>query len=306
MQGGDVLKKLAVVFALLLCLSACAVPTAAPSPSPTAAPSPAAAPVPTAASEPTAAPTPTEAPAPEPPLAMAEDGEHPQLIAHAGGAVYGYRLTNSLEALDHAWEAGFRFIELDFQRTGDGEIVLIHDWESMAARLLGSEGVRSRAEFLAADTLAGLTLLDLEGLLHWLEAHPGCHIVTDIKSEDNLPMLAEIREKAGYLAGRFIPQAYDFDQASALRAEGWERVILTVYRIAVTPEELGGFLAETSLWAVTMPEGRLSEEYAAAVSGSGTALYCHSVNTLDFVDAWRDKGLTGIYTDYFEPDHWSD
>ena len=60
------------------------------------------------------------------------------------------------------------------------------------------------------------------------------------------------------------------------------------------------------LWAVTMPEGRLSEAYAEAVSGSGAALYCHSVNTLDFVDAWRDRGLTGIYTDYFEPEHWAE
>ena len=234
---------------------------------------------------------------------MAEDGEHPRLIAHAGGAIYGYRLTNSLEALDRAWETGFRFIELDFQRTSDGEIVLIHDWESMAERLLGSMGQRKKAEFLAADALAGLTLLDLAGLLDWLEAHPGCHIVTDIKSEDNLPMLSEIRERAGALAARFIPQAYSFDQASALLEDGWERVILTVYRITVTPEELASFLAGTPLWAVTMPEGRLSEDFAGAVSASGTALYCHSVNSLDFVDAWRDKGLTGIYTDYFEPKH---
>ena len=50
----------------------------------------------------------------------------------------------------------------------------------------------------------------------------------------------------------------------------------------------------------------MNEEFAAAVFKSGTALYCHSVNTLDFVDAWRDKGLTGVYTDYFEPEHWID
>ena len=290
------MRKLTLLLMLLLLLGACASP-AAPSPSPSPAPMEAPAPDPS----PTLAPSPE--PAPEEPPAMAEDGEHPRLIAHAGGAVYGYRLTNSLEALDRAWDAGFRFIELDFQRTSDGEIVLIHDWESMAERLLGSEGQRKKAEFLGADALAGLTLLDLAGLLDWMEAHPGCQIVTDIKSEDNLPMLSEIRERAGELAARFIPQAYSFDQASALLDDGWERVILTVYRITVTPEELGGFLAETPLWAVTMPEGRLSEAYAEAVSGSGAALYCHSVNTLDFVDAWRDRGLTGIYTDYFEPEH---
>ncbi len=291
------MKKLTLLLALLLCLSACASPAAAPTAAPAASATPA----------PTPAPTPEPAPEPTPePAAMAEDGVHPRLIAHAGGAVYGYRLTNSLEALDRAWEAGFRFIELDFQRSSDGEIVLIHDWESMAARLLGSEGRRSLRLFRSADALAGLTLLDLGGLLRWMEAHPGCAVITDIKSEDNRAMLSEIREEAGEMAARFIPQAYDFEEARVLAEDGWERVILTLYRVTVAPEELRAFLEEQPLWAVTVSEGRISEALAAAVTDSGTALYCHTVNSLDFVDAWRDKGLTGIYTDYFEPDHWDE
>ncbi len=293
------MKRLALLLALLLLLGACAAPEAEPSPSPRAT----AAPLMTR-STPRPTPEPAPEPTPEPPPAMSEDGEHPLLIAHGGGAVYGYRLTNSLEALDHAYEGGFRFIELDFERTGDGEIVLIHDWESMAARLLGAAGQRSLRLFRSAPALAGLTLLDLGGLLRWMEEHPDCQIVTDIKSEDNLAMLSEIREKAGDDWTRFIPQAYSFEEAEALLDEGWERVILTLYRITVSPAELEGFLDETPLWAVTMSESRISEELAAAVAASGSALYCHSVNTLDFVDAWRDKGLTGIYTDYFEPKHW--
>ena len=294
------MRKLAFLSALLLLLAACAAPAPSePAPAPSE-PSPA----PAATAAPSAAAASTPEPTPEPPAAMAEDGEHPRLIAHAGGAIYGYRLTNSLEALDAAWEAGFRFIELDFERTSDGEIVLIHDWESMAARLLGSEGQRSLRLFRSTPALAGLTLLDLGGLLRWMEDHPGCSIVTDIKSEDNLPMLSEIRERAGELAGSFIPQAYDFEQAAALLAEGWERVILTLYRIQVSPEELRDYLAETSLWALTLSESRMNGDYASAALETGTALYCHSVNTLDFVDAWLGKGLTGIYTDYFEPKHW--
>ena len=294
------MRKLCFALALLLLLSACAAPAAAPAPTPSQEPTPIAA----ATAAPTPEPTPEPTPAPEPLAAMAEDGEHPRLIAHGGGAIYGYRLTNSLEALDSAYEAGFRFIELDFQRTSDGEIVMIHDWESMAARLLGSEGQRSLRLFRSSPALAGLTLLDLGGLLRWMEDHPDCAIVTDIKSDDNLPMLGEIRERAGEAADRFIPQAYDFDQATALIAEGWERVILTLYRIQVTPEELREYLTATPLWALTLPEARMSEEFAAAVTETGTALYCHSINTLDFVDAWLDKGLTGIYTDYFQPKHW--
>ena len=43
-------------------------------------------------------------------------GELPQaVIAHAAGAIDGNRLTNSLEALEHAIACGVRFIELDLR-----------------------------------------------------------------------------------------------------------------------------------------------------------------------------------------------
>jgi len=259
---------------------------------------------------PEVSPGPSAEPVPEPasppePAAMAKDGSHPQLIAHGGGAVYGYRLTNSLEALDSSYSSGFRFFELDFQQgTGAGDILLIHDWESMARRLLGREGAMSREAFLSCPVLADLTLLDLDALLDWLGKHPGCAVITDIKSADNLTMLSEIRQRAGDLSACFIPQAYTFEEAESLLADGWDRVILTLYRISVSAADLADFLSDHVLWAVTMSSERISDDLAAAVTGSGTALYCHAVNTLDFVDAWRGKGLTGIYTDYFEPDHW--
>ena len=284
------MKKLAFLFlAVLLLLASCSArPEAAETAPEQSAPA-------------EAAPPPT----PEPVyLAMASDGEHPQLIAHAGGAIYGYRLTNSLEALDNAYAGGFRFIELDLLRSSDGGIVLLHDWESMARRLLGEAGERSAEDFTAAPALAGLTLLDAEGLFRWMDGHPDCFIITDVKEADDPAFLRELREKAGDAGTRFIPQAYSFEEAAALREDGWEKVILTLYRIQTGPEELRSFLASCPLWAVTMPQERITEELAAAVTASGTALYCHTVNTLDFVDAWKDKGLTGIYTDYFQPAHW--
>ena len=292
----DILRGPAALLlaALLLLAPGCgALPASGPAPAPmtpeTPAPSPPAAPA--------------EASAP-PPAAMAPDGEHPRLVAHAGGAIWGYRYTNSREALDAAWAGGFRFIELDLQRTSDGELVLLHDWEAMCRRLLGREGPLTREEFLCRNTLEGLTLMDLEDLLAWLEGHPGCSVITDVKPEDNGPVLAELREQAGDLADRFIPQAYSFEEAAALSDAGWTRVILTLYRMETDPGQVAAFLEKNPLWAVTVSEARLTEAVAEAVSGSGTALYCHTVNALDFFDEWKDKGLTGIYTDYFQPAHW--
>ena len=230
---------------------------------------------------------------------------HPTLIAHAGGAVYGYRYTNSKEALDTAYAAGHRFIELDFQPTLDGEIVLIHDWDSMAVRLLGSDGQRTKEAFLSSETFSDLTLLDLSGLLKWMDGHPEASIVTDIKG-DNLETLKRIREMAGEKADRFIPQIYSYDQFDSAAALGYERIILTVYRMEVEPETLGSFVKEKRPWAVTMPQERLTEELLTAIRTAcpETAVYCHTVNDLSFYETWEPLGLTGLYTDYFVPDRW--
>jgi len=243
--------------------------------------------------------------APAPAAAHAQGtlaAEHPQLIAHAGGAVYGYRLTNSLEALDTAYAAGHRCVELDFERTADGDVVLLHDWESMAARMLGSPGQRTLAEFKAAPAFAGLTLLSLDDLLLWLDEHPEVSVVTDIKSDDNAAVLSQIAGQAGDLQRNFIPQIYAYDQYEPVRALGYERIILTLYRMQKEPEVLATFTAEHPLWALTVDQTAISGDLIAAAGGA--AVYCHTVNDLSFFEQWHAQGVTGIYTDYFVPDKW--
>lgn len=275
----------ALLLALLLLLGACAAP--APGEAAPASPS-------TGAEEER---EPLSASAPETP---------PQLIAHAGGAVYGFRLSNSLEALENAYAQGHRFIELDFERSADGEPVLIHDWESMAARMLGSEGCRTRADFLSAAAFAGLTLLDLDGLLDWLGRHSDCSIVTDVKCQDNPGFLRELRERAGELADRFIPQIYAYEDYEAVAELGYGRIILTLYRLPLDLEALGDFARENRPWGITVAQSRLSRELLAAVEEASpdTAVFSHTVNDYYLFETWQPLGLTGIYTDYFVPDHW--
>ena len=234
----------------------------------------------------------------------ADNETHPQLIAHAGGGIYGFRLTNCLEAIEGSYENGFRYIELDFDVTSDGHVVLIHGWFSLVERMLGLEGQRTLAEFKESETFMDLTLLSLEDLLAWLEKHPDVSIVTDVKSEDNLAVLEMIAGQAGKQIGQFIPQIYEFDQYDRAKELGYSRIILTLYRMSVEPAELQDFVKEHKLWAVTMDQSRVSEELLNAVTSTGTAVYAHTVNDLSFFETWQAKGLTGIYTDYFEPNHW--
>ncbi len=232
-----------------------------------------------------------------------EEGVHPQLIAHAGGAIYGYRLTNSFEAIENAYSNGFRYIELDFERTSDGEIVLIHDWESMAKRMLFSEGVRTREQFQNSDSFADLTLIDIDTLLEWLAQHRDCRIVTDAKC-GNTPFLRELYDRAGDLAQNFVPQVYSFDEYDEAVGVGFSDVILTMYLMDADESEVILFAAEKRPWAITIPEKYLTESLTEQISDAGVCCYTHTVNELSYFESWREHGLYGIYTDYFYPAKW--
>ena len=234
--------------------------------------------------------------------AMSADGVHPQLIAHAGGAIYGYRLTNSLEAIETAVGNGFGFIELDFDVTTDGQIVLVHAWKGVAERLIGSQGRKSLQEFLAAKTLADLTLMDLSMLSDWLEEHPQVSIITDVKAEDNVAVLKQLKQQAD--PSRFIPQAYSKEEYRQIKALGYERVILTAYRMELDAEELSEFAQKERPWAITIPEQYISAPLLKTISETDTAIYAHTINSVDFYEKWNREGLTGIYTDYFSPNQW--
>ncbi len=231
------------------------------------------------------------------------DGEHPALIAHGGGAVYGYRLTNSLEALDTAYSNGFRVFELDFEVTSDGKYVLLHDWESMAGRMLLGEEQITLDEFKGAEKFASLTLLDLDGLFEWLLGHEDCYIVTDGKC-GNEPFLAELYKSAGELSGKFIPQAYSYDEYEMAKSIGFERVILTLYGMNDTEEGLFSFAESQKPWAITIPAAVLTPTLVSHLAELGIYTYAHTVNDLSFYEEWREYGLYGIYTDYFCPVNW--
>lgn len=226
----------------------------------------------------------------------------PELIAHSGGKIYGYRLTNSKEALDLAYKNEFRYMELDFEITSDGEYVLLHDWESMAERMLGKSGVLTKDEFLSSKVFRDLTLFDFDGLLKWLKKHKDCYIITDVKC-DNIPFIDKI-STLEELKDNFIVQTYSYEEYDYAKEKGLKNVILTLYRLFPVEEEVVNFAKEKKPWAITLPELYATESLLTALKENGTPTYMHTVNELYLYEKYKKLGLYGIYTNYFEANHW--
>lgn len=227
-----------------------------------------------------------------------------QLVAHAGGAVYGFRYTNSLEAFDNAYASGFKYIEADISLTEDGGIALIHDWDAMARRMLFSPGRRTSEEFLSGDTFADLTLMDADMLADWLRRHKDCRIITDCK-DDNTAVIARLFSDMPELRDRFIVQIYNTDEYDEIKALGAGDIILTLYRMPdIDADALIEFHRSHPLWALTINVTRLSPELLDSLTGAGIKVYAHTVNDLSEFEEWHSLGLSGIYTDYFSPSRW--
>ena len=103
-----------------------------------------------------------------------------RFIAHGGGEIDGHTLTNSLEALDKNYGAGFRLFELDIRKTADGKYVAVHSWEEWAkAHGFEPDFVPDLEEFKRHKIKNLYTPLDMETINLWFDNHPDAVLVTD-------------------------------------------------------------------------------------------------------------------------------
>lgn len=225
-----------------------------------------------------------------------------QNIMHGGGEIYTYTTTNSLEALYHANAAGYRFIELDFCLTSDGEPVCIHDWnEGYLPGYEKADFPLSLEQFSASRIYGELTPLTLDGLLAWLREHPDTYIITDIK-DSNLSTLSEIAQRDPDLATHFIPQIYAENELEPVRAMGYEQVIYTIYNLTweekLDTASIAAFAKENKLTGITFPyELTQREGYVDALLEAGIPLYTHTLNDPELIAGQLDMGITAVYTD---------
>jgi hypothetical protein len=101
-------------------------------------------------------------------------------IAHAGGMIDGNFYTNSLEALDESYDKGFKFFELDIQKSSDGKYVAAHDWQEWAqiTDCKNSTPV-THQEFLKHKIYGKYTPLDMDRINAWFNNHKDAVLVTD-------------------------------------------------------------------------------------------------------------------------------
>ena len=223
----------------------------------------------------------------------------PLQIAHAGGRIKGHDYSNSVEALNFWYGRGCRWFEIDFDWTSDGRLAAIHDWNAAAERLFGdgfSGCWMTRKAFFEQPRLDGLTSIDDEGLGRWLSGHSDAVVVTDCKwaNVDALALLSVVIPES---LPQLVPQIYSFEEYDQVRALGFERLILTLYRMEAEDAEVLEFAVGHQLLAVTLPEDWALGSLPKGLSEIGVPTFAHTVNDAGIFRRLRARGVHGIYTD---------
>lgn len=223
-------------------------------------------------------------------------------IVHAGGQA-GYSIgTNSREAVNNSFMNGYRYIEMDFNFTSDGELVCVHDWDTDYFKMGKPKGkALSLNEFKYAKILGQYTTMSAEQLAWWLHEKPDTYIITDIK-ENNIAGLKYIAEHCGYVKDKIIPQIYSESEYDKVKAMGYKNIIYTLYKLSYSEKtntsKIVKFAKNHDIYAITFSDELASEKYVNALKKSGKKLYVHTVNSTSQAEKLSNMGINGIYSDY--------
>ncbi len=241
------------------------------------------------------------------------------LIGHSFSGIDGYTYTGSREAFEEGYANGYRTFEVDIMFSGDGELILVHEWPQ-AALAAGHEEwndcLPATEEFLNAPIYGKYTPLAFSDLLMIMEEYTDIWIVTDTKYADQesisreFTKLVNTAQELGYsdVLDRFVVQLYNEQMYEVVRGiYPFSSYIFTMYQ-RWWGEDYDDFNA-ICRWcvvhginAITMP-GTFSYEQAWEIAGDyGIAIYVHTINSAADAESFLDNGIKGLYTDFLKAD----
>ncbi|HPQ87124.1 MAG TPA: glycerophosphodiester phosphodiesterase family protein [Gammaproteobacteria bacterium] len=226
----------------------------------------------------------------------------PLFIAHAGGGINGLIYLNSLEAINHNYEFGLRYFEMDFNWTSDNELVLIHDWSRTYQRLFGksSKEPPTLKEFMTFEMSFSQTQLSLNQFANWMENHPDAILVADIK-KNNLEGLKKIIKTIKNPYQRIIPQMYKLEEYQQIINLGFNKknIMFAMYKTLELNSDIVEFLKTKELYAISVqPKKEYFETLLKQFGFRDLTIYTLTLNNPEEFQKLVNEGVDGTVTDY--------
>lgn len=222
----------------------------------------------------------------------------PLLIAHAGGAIDSCVYTNSREAMELAFEKGFRFIEFDLLFTSDSVLVAAHSWERFNS-MTGYEGwgdsVPAYSDFVSRKICGRYTPLSAREINSFFEQNDSLYLVTDKVSDPEV-----LQEHFPSLKHRMVVEAFSFQHYCQLKSRGYFRVLYSCMAQDLNATLFSSSLGEIEWFALhTSAFDNMVFKFINELCDFNIALF--TVDDIDSVPEEHRADVKMIYTDFLEP-----
>jgi len=231
------------------------------------------------------------------------------LIAHALGGIDGESYTNSMEALELAYDNGIRVFEGDFQYL-DGHTVLMHNMRDVY-ELTGMDISEITYEsFMDSKLFGKYTAMDIDEIVRYLSTHRDAYFMTDSKYLTNpysscvlSTFVVKAMEYDQTVLDRVIIQIYSQEMLDeVMDIYPFKSVVYTLYASSDTPEEAMQFCLRSGVKAITMPESYVEKEVISRLDAVGIYSMTHTINDVDKINELFAYGVDVVYTDFAVPE----
>ena len=227
-----------------------------------------------------------------------EEHFSPTLIAHAGGAVDSCIYTNSREAMEQAFEKGYRFVEFDLLFTSDSVLVAAHSWSDFNAMTdsahLG-DTVPSFSDFASRRIYGRYTPLSAAEINTFFEQHDSLFLVTDKVSDPDV-----LQQYFPNIKERMVVEAFSFQHYCRLKTQGYHRVLYSCLADDLMPTLLSTSMDSIEWMALhTSAFDNYVFKLMNYIKEFNIALF--TVNEIDSIPADYRGMVKMLYTDFLQP-----
>lgn len=180
-------------------------------------------------------------------FSVSDTKEFPDTIALAGAPNKSLLRTNSLEALNASYDAGYRNIKVQTCWTEDKEAVLLNSWDKIDQYFdTNPKGELSIADFKKLKMKNGLTSMDCLDLIDWMKNHPDVTIIAQVERSADYFMKC----MDGYSDSIF--ERFIVEVPGVVEYTGLYHSILNVDKSHNTANQLLDFIELNHVAAITM------------------------------------------------------
>ncbi|QOX63054.1 sulfatase-like hydrolase/transferase [Anoxybacterium hadale] len=199
--------------------------------------------------------------------------EYPDEIVVAGAPDKTLMGTNSLEALNASYDAGYRNLKVEICWTEDKEAVMLSSWKELGKYF--TTGVDSEITLEAFQNLNmrnGLTSMDYLDLIAWLKERPDAVLVAQAERSSDW-FMKSMNSYAGSIMDQFISEV-----PGMVEYTGLYHSILNIDIGGNTVEQILEFIKLNNVPAIVMSKESAEGSYKS-VKNSGSTIYIRDDET---------------------------